>query len=89
MWCWEGHCCVHFLEGVLIWLRFYIQNGDSSVSIATCYGLEGPGFESGRGKIFRNRLDRPWGPPSSLCSEYRLTPGIKRSELGVHHPPSI
>jgi len=31
---------------------------DSSVGIATSYGLDGPGIESG-GEIFRTRPDRP------------------------------
>ena len=36
---------------------------DSSVGIATRYGLDGPGIESRWGEIFRTRPDRPWGPP--------------------------
>ena len=36
-----------------------------SLSIATRYGLDGPGIESRWGdEIFRTRPDRPWGPPS-------------------------
>jgi hypothetical protein len=37
---------------------------DSSVGIATRYGLEGPGIESRWVKIFRTRPDRPWDPPN-------------------------
>ena len=29
------------------------------------------------GEIFRNRPDRPWGPPSLLCNGYRVFPGRK------------
>jgi hypothetical protein len=36
---------------------------DSSVGIATRYGLDGPGIESRWG---RDCPDRPWGPPSLL-----------------------
>jgi hypothetical protein len=39
---------------------------DSSVGIATGYGLDGPGSNLGRGKFFffPQRSDRLWGPPS-------------------------
>ena len=37
---------------------------DSSVGIATRYGLYSPGIESRWGEIFRTRPDRSWGPPS-------------------------
>ena len=30
-----------------------------------------------RGKIFRSRTDRPWGPPSLLYNGYRVFPGGK------------
>ena len=39
---------------------------DSSVGIATGYGLVGQGIESRWGKIFCTSLDRPWSPPSLL-----------------------
>ena len=51
---------------------------DSSVGIATRYGLDGPGIESRwAGEIFRTRPDRLWGPPSLLYSGYRVFPGGK------------
>jgi hypothetical protein len=52
---------------------------DSSVGIATRYGLDGPGIESrwGGGEIFLTLPDRPWGPPSLLYNRYRLFPGGK------------
>ena len=37
----------------------------SSVGIATDYGLDGPGSNTGGDEIF-SRSDRPWGPPSLL-----------------------
>ena len=49
----------------------------SSVSIATAYGLDGPGIESRWVEIFRTSPDRPWGPPSLLYSGYRVFPGGK------------
>ena len=51
---------------------------NSSVGIATRYGLDGPGIESRlRGEIFRTRPDRPWGPHSLLYNGYRVFPGDK------------
>ena len=46
---------------------------DSSVGIATRYGLDCPGV----GEIFRTRPDRPWGLPSLLYNGYRAFPGGK------------
>ena len=62
---------------------------DSSVGIATRYGLEGPGIESRwGGEIFRTRPDRPWGPPSLLYNGYRVFPTGKagRSVALTTHP---
>jgi hypothetical protein len=40
------------------------------------------------GEICRTRPDRPWGSPSLLYDEYRVSfPGVKRSRCGVDHPP--
>ena len=51
---------------------------DSSVGIATRYGLDVPGIESRwGGEIFRTRPDRPWDPPSLLYNGYRVVPGGK------------
>jgi hypothetical protein len=49
----------------------------SSVGIATFYQLDGLGFESRWGEIFRTCPERPRGPPSLLCSEYRVFTGGK------------
>jgi hypothetical protein len=50
---------------------------DSSVSIVTHYGLDGPESNAGGGDIFRTRPDRPWGPSSLLHNVYRVFPGGK------------
>jgi len=50
---------------------------DSSVGIATGYGLDGPGNESGGGEIFRTSPDRPWGSPILLYNGYRVFTGGK------------
>jgi hypothetical protein len=53
-----------------------IQHGgrDSSVSIATCYGLDGPGLSPGGDEIFQTRPDRRCDPPSLLYNGYRVFP---------------
>jgi hypothetical protein len=63
---------------------------DSSVGIATRYGLDGLGIESRWGEIFRTRPDRRWGPPSLLYNWYLVSsPRVKRRGHGVDHlPPS-
>jgi hypothetical protein len=60
---------------------------DSSVVIATRYGLDGPGIESRwGGEIFRTRPDRLWDPPSLMYNGYRVFPGGKVAGGGVDHP---
>jgi hypothetical protein len=58
---------------------------DSSVGIATGYGLDGPGIESRwGGEIFYTRPDRPWGPLSLLYGGDRVSfPVVKRLGRGV------
>ena len=53
----------------------------SSVSIATHYGLDGPGIQLQLGgEIFRTRPDRPWDLPSPLYNEYDVFTGGKAAE---------
>ena len=56
----------------------------------TCYGLDGQGIEPRwGGEIFCTCPDRPWSPPSLLCSGYRVSfPGVKRPGRRIHHSPS-
>ena len=62
-------------ESVISTIRT-LSGWDSSVGIATRYGLDGPGIESrGGGEIFRTRTDRPWGPPCLLYNGYRVFTG--------------
>jgi hypothetical protein len=53
---------------------FRLVSRDSSVDIATGYGLDGRGSIPGKSKIFVStpqRLDRLWDPPSFLINGYR------------------
>ena len=61
---------------------------ESSVGIATRYGLDGPGIESRWGEIFRTCPDRPWSPISLLYNGYLVFPGVKsgRSVTLTPHP---
>ena len=54
-----------------------IVGRDSSVGIATRYGLTVRGSNPSGGENFRTRPDRPWGPPSLLYNGYRVIPGGK------------
>ena len=45
---------------------------NSSVDMATLYGLYGPGIEFLLGKIFRTVPDLPWGILSFLYNGYRV-----------------
>ena len=62
---------------------------DSSVGIATRYGMDGPGIES----RWAVRLSAPvqTGPgahPASYTMGNESFPGVKQSERGVGHPPA-
>jgi len=85
----NGLSFVNFKFGLL---HLFKEVRDSSVGIATGYGLDGPGIGSRWGEIFRTFPDLPWGPPSLLHNEYRVFPGgwgVKQPERGVNHPPHL
>jgi len=59
-------------------------------SIATDYGLDGPGSNPGADEIFRTYPDRPWGAPSLLYNGYRVFPWdkVRLGHAADHSPPS-
>jgi hypothetical protein len=65
-----------------------VWSRDSSVGIATRYGLEAPGIKSRWGEIFCTYPDRLRGPPSLLYDGYRVFPGGKsgRGVMLTTHP---
>ena len=83
---WIICCKTHF---VLLLLLLLLCGRDSSVDIATRYGLDGPGIGSrwGGGEIFRTRPDRPWGPPILLYNGYQVFPGSKEAGAWCCPPP--
>ena len=63
---------------------------DSSVGIATRYGLGGPGIKSrwGGAKFSALVQTGTGAPPSFLCNGYWVSfPGVKRPGRGVDHLP--
>jgi hypothetical protein len=64
------------------------RHWDSSVSIATCHGLDGPGIESQwGGQIFYTHSHWPWGPYTLLYNGYWvLSSGTAARAL--HWPPT-
>ena len=62
---------------IIIIIIIIIMGRDSSVGIATRYGLNGPGIESRGDEISRTRPDRPLGPPSHLYDGYLFFHGGK------------
>ena len=62
---------------------------DSSVCIATRYGLDGPGIESRWGTRFSSPVHTgPGAHPASYTMGTGSFPGLKRPGGGVDHPPS-
>ena len=66
----------------------FIVGRDSSVGIATRYGLDGPGIESRWGSRFSAPLQPgPGVHPASYTMGTGSFPGVKRPGRGVEHPP--
>ena len=63
---------------------------ESSVGIATRYGLDGPGIESRWGAGFSApALNGPGDHPASYTIGTGSFPGVKRPGRGVDHPPHL
>jgi hypothetical protein len=61
---------------------------DSSVGIATGYGLDGPGIESRWGaRFFAHVQTGPGAQPASCTMGTGSFPGVKRPGRGADHPP--
>ena len=64
----------------------HARGRDSSVGIATRYGLHGPGIESRWGRDFPHPSRPPWGPHSLLYNGYRVFPGGKAAGVWCWPP---
>ena len=62
---------------------------DSSVGIATRYGLDGPGIDPGRGEISAPVQTVPGVHPASYTMGTGSFPEVKRPGRGVGHPPHL
>jgi hypothetical protein len=62
---------------------------DSSVSIATGYGLDGPGIESGGAIFFTQVQTGPGARPASCTMATVSFPGVKRPGRGADCPPLL
>jgi hypothetical protein len=61
---------------------------DSSVGIATCYGLDGPGDRSPVEARFSSPVHTgPGSHPASYTMGTGSVLGVKRPGRGVNHPP--
>jgi hypothetical protein len=68
----------------------YNVGRDSSVGIATRYGLDGPRIESRWRARFSTSVQTGPGTRLASCSMgTRPFPGVKRPERGVDHPPHL
>ena len=65
-----------------------LNGRDSSVGIATRYGLDGPGIESRCGvQFFPPVQTGPGAHPASCTMGTGSFPGVKRPGRGADHPP--
>ena len=70
--------CLHYT------LVYFRQGRDSSVGIATRYGLDSPGIESRCGTRFSAPAQTCPGAHPASC-----TMGVKRPRRGINHPPRL
>ena len=68
----------------------YSVGQDSSVGIATCYLLDGPGIEFRRGASFSTPVQTgPGAHPASCTLGIGSFPGVRRPGRGVKYPPHL
>jgi hypothetical protein len=83
--CWRKNFALLLFSGVYYGSKL---GQDSSVRIATGYGLDGPGIESRRGRDFLYPFRQALGAhPASYKMGTGSFSGVKRPGRGVDHPP--
>ena len=77
----------------IIWFKkllLIMESRDSSVGIATRYGLDGPGIESRWGARFSAPVQTgPADNPASCTTGTGSSPGLKLQGRGADHPTTI
>jgi hypothetical protein len=82
----KGQQCTHVVE--LTTAYVCSRDWDSSVSIVTGYGLDGPGFDSWWGaRFFAHFQTGPGAHPASCTLGTGSFLGVKRPGRGADHPP--
>jgi hypothetical protein len=78
-----------YLTSRVDFLHQYLRHvgRDSSVGIATGYGLYGPGIESLWGEIFVHVQTGPGAYPASCTMGIGSFPRVKRPRRGADNPP--
>jgi len=77
-------------EQMILLALLYSVGRDSSVGVATCYGMDGSGIESRWGARFSAPVHTgPGAHPASYAMDTGSFPGVKRPEHGVDHPPLL
>ena len=80
--------CVYVCVCVCVWERG--RGRDSSVGIATRYGLDGPGIDSRWGRDFSAPVQTGRGAhPAYYTMATGSFLGVNRSGSGVDHPPHL
>jgi len=69
-------------------IYLFIIGQHSSVGIATCYGLDGPGSNPDGGREFPPVQNGPGVHPATYTMGTGSFAGVKRPGRGVDHPPS-
>ena len=85
--------CIYIYIYTHTHIYIYIYEGqDSSVGIATRYGLDGPGIESrwwGKARFSAHVQTGPGAHPASDTMGTGSFPRVKRPGSGVDHPPHL
>ena len=77
-----------YKTGILLPMVRIFVDWDSSVGIATDYGLDGPGIESRSGMRFSAPVQTgPGDHPASYTVGTGSFPGVNRLGSGLDHPP--
>ena len=78
-----------FILCKILCVHFSTVGWDSSVDIATRYGLNSPGIEYRCRRDFMNPSIRALGPTQPAIQGVPIIPGVKRRGHGINYPPHL